>query len=90
MIRNAMRNLEVKMMLGAAKLAKPFANRNAIDEQSNSGVRGTVGLLVTLLVVALMVTMALLVVTYGNQAIEKLKEFFTNLFGQLGNVAKPN
>lgn len=89
-MKDMLRNLEVKAMMVGAKVMQPLKNRKAIDEQSNSGVRGTVGLLVTLLVVALMVTMALLVVTYGNQAIEKLKEFFTNLFGQLGNVATPN
>ena len=85
-MRNYLANLEAKMMVAGGKVLAPFKNRKAIDEGSNTGLRGTVSLVVTLLIVALVVIMAVLVVTNGNEQIAKVRDFFSKLKTTAGTI----
>lgn len=86
MIVKAFKNLEDKIVFIGDSLLKPFNNRKAVDEGTNSGIRGTVSLIITLVVVAIVVLMGILVATNGQQALTKTRAFFTQLWATFTGV----
>lgn len=79
-MKKKLRSLEMKFMMGTNKLLSPFNNRKAVDEGTNSGIRGTVSLIITLVVVAIVVLMGILVATNGQKGLTSTRSFFTQLW----------
>lgn len=76
----ALRKAEVKLRIVSKRLLSPFMNRRAVDEGTNSGIRGTVSLIITLVVVAIVVLMGILVATNGQKGLTSTRGFFTQLW----------
>ena len=85
-MREQLRKLEVKTMLATSKVLAPFKNRKAIDEGATQGIRGTVGLIITLVIVAIAVILGLLVVTNGQNGLPKTRQFFEDLWNAFGGI----
>ena len=79
-------NLEAKALLTGAKVVAPLKNRKAVDEGTNSGIRGTTSLIITLVVVAVVVLMGILVATNGQKGLEKTRGFFTQLWSTFDGI----
>ena len=79
-------NLEAKMLVTGAKVIAPLKNRKAVDEGTNSGIRGTTSLIITLVVVAVVVLMGILVATNGQKGLEKTRNFFTQLWSTFDGI----
>ena len=85
-MKNILTILEAKILLTGAKVVRPLKNRKALDEGTNSGLRNTTGLVVTLIVVALVVIMGILVATNGQKGLDKVRAFFTNLWSTFDGI----
>lgn len=85
-MREKLTNLEARMLLAGAKALAPFKNREAVDEGTNSGIRGTTSLIITLVVVAVVVLMGVLVATNGQKGLEKTRTFFTQLWSTFDGI----
>lgn len=81
-----MKNLDAKAYLLMTRLANPFKNRKAVDEGTNSGIRGTTSLIITLVVVAIVVLMGVLVATNGQTGLTKTRQFFQQLWGTFDSI----
>lgn len=79
-MREKMAQFEAKMLIAGSKALAPLKNREAVDEGTNSGIRGTTSLIITLVVVAIVVLMGILVATNGQRGLEKTRTFFTQLW----------
>ena len=85
-MREKLANLEAKVLLTGAKALAPLKNREAVDEGTNSGIRGTTSLIITLVVVAVVVLMGVLVATNGQKGLEKTRTFFTQLWSTFDGI----
>ena len=85
-MREKLANLEAKVLLAGAKALAPLKNREAVDEGTNSGIRGTTSLIITLVVVAVVVLMGVLVATNGQKGLEKTRTFFTQLWSTFDGI----
>lgn len=85
-MRDKLYDLEAKMLIAGAKAIAPFKNRKAVDEGTNSGIRGTTSLIITLVVVAIVVLMGVLVATNGQKGLEKTRGFFTKLWSTFDGI----
>lgn len=79
-MRDKLANFEAAILIAGAKALAPLKNRDAVDEGTNSGIRGTTSLIITLVVVAVVVLMGVLVATNGQKGLEKTRTFFTKLW----------
>ena len=85
-MRDFVANLDAKMLILGGKVIAPFKNRKAVDEGTNSGIRGTTSLIITLVVVAVVVLMGILVATNGQKGLDKTRSFFTQLWSTFDGV----
>ena len=79
-------NLEAKVLIAGSKALAPLKNRKAVDEGTNSGIRGTTSLIITLVVVAVVVLMGILVATNGQKGLEKTRGFFNQLWSTFDGI----
>ena len=85
-MRDKLRKMEVKAMIAGRKVLTPFKNREAIDEGATQGIRGTVGLIITLVIVAIAVILGLMVATNGQTGLTKTRKFFEDLWNAFGGI----
>lgn len=85
-MKEKLTNLEARILIGGSKMLAPLKNRKAVDEGTNSGIRGTTSLIITLVVVAIVVLMGILVATNGQQGLEKTRNFFTQLWSTFDGI----
>lgn len=85
-MREKLRNLDAGVMLTCQKVLAPLKNRKAVDEGTNSGIRGTTSLIITLVVVAVVVLMGVLVATNAQTGLTKARDFFTRLWNTFDSI----
>lgn len=85
-MKERLANLEARILIAGAKALAPLKNRKAVDEGTNSGIRGTTSLIITLVVVAVVVLMGILVATNGQKGLEKTRNFFTQLWSTFDGI----
>lgn len=85
-MRDKLAQLEAKMLIAGSKALTPLKNRTAVDEGTNSGIRGTTSLIITLVVVAIVVLMGIMVATNGQKGLEKTRLFFTQLWSTFDGI----
>lgn len=85
-MREKLRKLEVKALIAGNKVLAPLKNRKAVDEGTNSGIRGTTSLIITLVVVAVVVLMGVLVATNAQTGLTKARGFFNKLWETFNGI----